>query len=115
MNGKNRKEFEEMAEKDEYIGEAYELLKNLSADEKKRIEYEYREKALKDYNTQILSYEQRGREEGHAAGVKEGEKLGEERLAKLIEFLSMNGRSEDIIKMATDSAYREKLLKEFGI
>ena len=35
LNGKSKEDFEEMAEKDEYIGEAYELLKNLSADEKK--------------------------------------------------------------------------------
>ena len=106
LNGKNRKEFEEMAEKDEYIGEAYELLKNLSADEKKRIEYEHREKALKDYNTQILSYEQRGREEG----LKEGEKIGkaigkqEARQELLIEFFQNGGTKEDAKKLlgATD-------------
>ncbi len=69
LNGKNRKEFEEMAEKDEYIGEAYELLKNLSADEKKRIEYEYREKALKDYNSQMISSERRGLEKGEKIGA----------------------------------------------
>lgn len=96
-----------MAEKDEYIGEAYELLKNLSADEKKRIEYEYREKALKDYNTQILSYEQRGREEGR--------KEGEARFAKLIELLNANGRSDEIIKVVSDVSYREKLLEEFEL
>lgn len=96
-----------MAEKDEYIGEAYELLKNLNADEKKRIEYEYRKKALKDYNTQILSYEQRGREEGR--------KEGEARLAKLIELLNANGRSDEIIKVVSDVSYREKLLEEFEL
>lgn len=58
-----------MAEKDEYIGEAYELLKNLSADEKKRIEYEYREKALKDYNSQMISSERRGLEKGEKIGA----------------------------------------------
>lgn len=58
-----------MAEKDEYIGEAYELLKNLSADEKKRIEYEYREKALKDYNSQMISSERRGLEKGEKLPV----------------------------------------------
>lgn len=58
-----------MAEKDEYIGEAYELLKNLSADEKKRIEYEYREKALKDYNSQMISSERRDLEKGEKLPV----------------------------------------------
>ena len=33
LGGKNRKEFEDMAEKDEYIKEAYEDLKKLSLDE----------------------------------------------------------------------------------
>ena len=33
----NKEDFEEMAEKDEYIGEAYELLKNLSADEELKL------------------------------------------------------------------------------
>lgn len=71
LNGRRKEDFEEMAEKDEYIGEAYELLKNLSADERKRLEYEYREKSLKDYNSQILSAERRGRKEGREEGQKE--------------------------------------------
>lgn len=37
LGGKNRKEFEEMAEKDEYIEEAYGDLKKLSLDEQKRL------------------------------------------------------------------------------
>ena len=111
LNGKSKEDFEEMAEKDEYIGEAYELLKNLSADEKKRLEYEYREKSLKDYNSQMVSAERRGRKEGR----KEGLRLGEERLAKLIELLSINGRENEIVKVATDVQYREELLEEFDL
>ena len=111
LNGKSKEDFEEMAEKDEYIGEAYELLKNLSADEKKRLEYEYREKSLKDYNSQMVSAERRGRKEGR----KEGLRLGEERLAKLIELLSINGRENEIMKVATDVQYREELLEEFDL
>lgn len=37
-----------MAERDEYIGEAYDELKKLSLDEQKKIEYELREKAVRD-------------------------------------------------------------------
>ena len=94
LNGKDRKEFEEMAEKDEYIGEAYELLKNLSADEKKRIEYEYREKSLKDYNSQVVSAERRGRKEGRVEARKE----------LILEFLKNGGTKEDAKRMlkATD-------------
>ena len=104
-----------MAEKDEYIGEAYELLKNLSADEKKQIEYEYREKALKDYNTQILSYEQRGREEGLKEGLEKGEMIGrnlgkqEARQELLIKFLQNGGSKEDAKRLlgATDEELKQ--------
>ena len=51
-----------MAEKDEYIDEAYELLKKMSADDRKRLEYEAREKAVRDYNTQMKSSLERGEE-----------------------------------------------------
>lgn len=60
FSGKNREEFKDMAKTNEYIDEAYNTLINLSADEQKRLEYEAREKALKDYNTQISSAEKRG-------------------------------------------------------
>ena len=42
----------------------------LSADEKKRLEYEAREKAIRDYNTQMKSAEQRGVEHGMDIAVK---------------------------------------------
>ena len=37
LHAKSRKEFEKMAERDEYIQEAYEVLNKMSADEKKRL------------------------------------------------------------------------------
>ena len=60
FSGKNREEFERMAKTNEYLDEAYQTLLDLSTDEQKRLEYEAREKALKDYNTQISSAEERG-------------------------------------------------------
>lgn len=60
FNGKSREEFKHMAQTNEYLGEAYEALQRLSADDKKRLEYEAREKALKDYNTQMYSATKRG-------------------------------------------------------
>ena len=83
LSGKTRKEFEDMAEKDEYIEEAYNELKRLSLDEKKRLEYEARERALLDYNTQMRSAERRGEkrgfERGEKCGFERGEKCGFER------------------------------------
>ena len=64
FSGKNRKEFLDMAGKNEYLDEAYQTLLALSADEQKRLEYEAREKALKDYNSQIHSAKEKGIKEG---------------------------------------------------
>ena len=55
LGGKKREEFEDMAKQDEYIGEAYEELKKLSLDDQKRLEYELRQKAIRDYNSQMNS------------------------------------------------------------
>lgn len=60
-----------MAQKDVYIGEAYELLKNLSTDEKKRLEYEYREKCIRDHSAAMQSAAQLGFEEGVQKGKSE--------------------------------------------
>lgn len=65
-----------MAQTNEYLGEAYEALQRLSADDKKRLEYEARDKALKDYNTQMSSAEKRGIEIGEKRGIEIGEKRG---------------------------------------
>ena len=54
-----------------YADEAYELLKNLSADEKKRLEYEYREKCIRDHSAAIQSAAQHGFEEGIQKGKSE--------------------------------------------
>lgn len=84
LGGKSREDFAKMAEKDPYIKEAYKVLENISADDEKRIEYEAREKAIKDYNTQMLSAERRG--------VQRGEKriiLNMHHLGKTAEEISM--------------------------
>lgn len=65
-----------MAKEDEYLDEAFKTLVHVSADEEKRLEYEARQKAIRDYNTQIgwakrLGMEA-GREQGREAGREEG-------------------------------------------
>ena len=66
FSGKNREEFKLMAQTSEYFGEAYEALQKLSADDLKRLEYEAREKALKDYNTNMSS----ARNSGIKTGIR---------------------------------------------
>lgn len=47
-----------------------ENLKKLSLDERKRLEYEVREKAIRDHNSQMKSAERRGETRGIAIGTK---------------------------------------------
>ena len=100
FSGKSREEFQTMAKTNEYLDEAYNTLLNLSADEKKRLEYEAREKALKDYNTQISTAEKRGLKAGEEIGRKDGIRMGKElgvQEARQVFKLYMQGRSPEEI------------------
>ena len=83
----------------------------LSADEKKRIEYETRQRAIRDYNIGMLTAERRGIEAGSKIGIEEGRA----EINQLILELSKLGRTEDITKAAADKEYQRKLLEEFGL
>lgn len=100
-----------MAKKDEYIGEAYEVLQRLSADELKRLEYETRQKAIRDYNTQMNSAERRGIQQGIEQGSKQGAK--DERCS-IIKKLWKKGTSieevADLLDMKAEDI--EVLIKE---
>ena len=63
LNGKRREDFEKMAKKNSCFEEAYKELDKLSADEKKRLEYEARQKAIRDRDILIKTGETRVRKE----------------------------------------------------
>ena len=88
FSGKSREEFEDMAKTNEYLDEAYRTLIELSADDKKRLEYEAREKALRDYNSQMENAEKRG--------IKIGEERGVVKAKKVFQ-LYMQGRTKEEI------------------
>ena len=88
FNGKNRKEFEDMAQRDEYLDEAYEALKRLSADDEKRLEYEAREKALRDHISMSEGMKEEGMEEGIEKGRKEGIQMAVRAVALHIQGIS---------------------------
>lgn len=92
FNGKNQEEFEKMAKENEYLDAAYQTLKEMSADEQKRVEYEAREKALKDYNTQMSSSLARGLKRGEEIGLKRGIKLTKQ----MIELKAQGNSIEEI-------------------
>ena len=65
-----------MAETDKYIQEAFGELEKLSADERKRLEYEAREKAMRDYNCLMDSAKELGLEQGLQQGLEQGLEQG---------------------------------------
>ena len=82
-----------MAEKDEYIREAYEDLKKLSLDEQKRLEYEVRQKAIRDHNSQMKSAERRGEKRGIELGEKRGIEIGtQSTLKRLVRANAESGK-----------------------
>ena len=107
LSAESREEFEKMAGEDNYINEAYKVLQKLSADERKRLEYEARQKAILDYNSQMSS----SREEG----IQIGEEKERRRLNSLYKRLLSEGRTKDLEKAIADEAYREKLYKEYQL
>lgn len=72
FNAEEKEAFEVAAERNKYIERAYERLTELSEDEIKRLEYEAREKAVRDHNY-LMSYNlELGRKEGKLEGREEG-------------------------------------------
>ena len=104
LSGKSRKEFEVMAKSDEYMEEAYDALKKLSADDRAKLEYEAREKAIRDYNSQMSSALRRGRKRG----IEEGQLLNR---IELIQKKCRKGKSLEQIadEMEEEVADIEKL------
>jgi predicted transposase/invertase (TIGR01784 family) len=97
FNAEHKEEFEMAAEASPYIERAYERLTQLSGDEMKRLEYETREKAIRDHNY-LMKY---NLELGMKAGIEQGAKAlieicqdnsvsKESALASLIEKLSIS-------------------------
>ena len=72
INAERKEEFDMLAEKDPYIDSAYQQLQVISQDKQKRLEYEAREKAVRDYNQGMYEAEERGVKRGREDGRKEG-------------------------------------------
>ena len=64
---------------------------------------DYREMALMDYRSGMMSAEERG------------EKRADERYSRLIQILMSQKRMDDIGRIAADALYRKKLYQEFHL
>ena len=78
LGGKCREDFKKMAENNSTFEEAYDVLDRLSADEKKRMEYEARQKAIRDHDIMMKTAKRLGLEAGIAEGREKGIAEGRE-------------------------------------
>ena len=139
INAEEREDFAMIAEKDPYIKSAYNQLQIISQDKQKQLEYEAREKAIRDHNQLLFEAEQRGEERGEKRGmqrgiergiecgmqrgiecgmqrgIERGMQRGIERICTLNNLLIQNNRYDDLARSANDTDFREKLFDEFGI
>ena len=129
FNGKTREDFKEMAKTDQYIEEAYSELEKLSADEQKRLEYEAREKAVRDYNTLMDSAVKEGLRQGVQQGLQQGIQQGiqqgvqqgiqrgrlSERQALIRQMLENGMKAEDIVRFTGITPEEIKTAENCGI
>ena len=115
INAERKEDLEMIAKTDKFLGKAYEALTNLSADEKKRLEYEAREKAIRDHHHQMKSNWNAGHEQGLKQGIEQGETSGVERMARLAQQLIRSERLEELERAVEDQEYRMLLFEEFHI
>ncbi len=78
----------------------------ISQDKEKRLEYETREKAMRDYNFLIKKSKEEGLEEGRIEGEKEGKfKIAKNMLLKNLDIsviAEYTGLSEEEVKTLTE-------------
>ena len=74
-------------------------LKELSADEKIKLQCEARERYEWDM----------------ASAIAKGKREGEDRLLKLIQCLTDDNQTDVIPKITADSSYREEMYKKYGL
>ena len=103
LKSRRREEFEMVAERNPEIRKAVDTLYDLSADEEVRAEYERRQKAWRDRQSQNEGYYQegmlKGRAEGRAEGRVEGRAEGNlEGEQRIIDLLKSGKSPEEIIR-----------------
>ena len=88
-----------LAKKNPHIDSAYQHFQVNNQDKQKRMEYDAREKAVRDYSQGILEPEQRG----------------EARINKLNTLLIQDKRFNDLERSVNDISFQKQLMSEYGI
>lgn len=107
INAERKEELEMIATKNSYIASAYEQLQVISQDKEKRLEYEAREKALRDYNQSM--------KEAQQTGWEAGREEGREQINRLNALLIQDERYSDLQKSVKDYEFQKQLMSEYGI
>lgn len=102
FNSETREEFEMFEKSDYYLQKAYDKLVNISADEQKRLEYEERERALRDRSILLIT----GREQGRSEGLQQGLTQGRSEGLKL---------AKDILRLHRAGVSPDKIAEECGV
>ena len=131
INAEKKEEFDMLATKNPYIQSAYEQLQLISQDKTKRLEYEAREKAIRDYNQLMYEAEERGREKamrdynqlmseaeergvqrGTEQGIKEG--IQQEKFEIATKLYSQGWKIEDVSQIVDISTevLKEKIVEK---
>ncbi len=113
INAEQKEDFVMLAEKDPYIGSAYQQLQLISQDKEKRLEYEAREKAIRDHNQLLFEAEQRGEQKGKQHGIQLGIEQGkhEEAIRIARDLLLLNIPDATIINITNITEEQLKTLK----
>ena len=116
------KEMETMAVKDKTIQKVLEYETYFKDNPEERRKYELREKAIRDYNSDMQENRELGREEGHAKGLEEGHAKGleegraegEHKKAKAVVFnmLRLGMDMEQIIAIAEVTRQEAEALRQ---
>lgn len=104
INCDNREEFKMIAQRNDFINEAYKQLDIISQDAAKRIEYTARQKAIYDYNTVMAERFDDGMQQGIQQGITAGKVDGVDNL-----ITQFNFSLSDALKAMkiTESEYNE--------
>ena len=112
INAETEEEFEMAAEKSEYIKKAYEDLNRISADEEKRLEYEERERAIRDHQYFSTVYKNTGLKEGRREGRQEGRQEGIQAFVELLQEMELEkevicGKVQEKFQISSEEAAQE--------
>ena len=107
FKAKTWKEVLAMTEQSESIKKAVVTLRELSEDEKIRLQCEARERYQMDWQSSMRTSREKGREEGRESGRKE--------IIELMNILINSGRQEDMKRALEDEEYMERLMKELKL